>query len=327
MEITENTRFDLATNSLLRAPDTDLRAVGSLPNLFVVGAPKAGTTAIYYYFKSHPQVFVSPRKEINYMAFYDGLPPLRGPGDESIVARNSVTTLADYEGLYAGRTIELIAADTSPAYLRSAAAAARITKLCADAKIVIVLRNPIESAFSMYSMLRRDRREPCRTFREAWERTPERIAAGWDTCWDYQGEYLFARQVERYLKMFPRGQLFIRRYEELKTQPVKFYRQLCEFAGISEIDVATANRQVNVGATKRDLIRTRKIGRWALRAARVAGIIVPCSWKSALHRRYLAPPAFHLNREDREMLLNHFGRDILELSALLDWDLSDWLKP
>jgi hypothetical protein len=80
--------------------------------LFVVGAAKSGTTALYHYFKVHPQVFVPKVKEPNYMAFYAGNVPAAGPGDRHTVD-NSVTNFDDYVQLYAGRTTELIAADIS----------------------------------------------------------------------------------------------------------------------------------------------------------------------------------------------------------------------
>ena len=55
-----------------------------LPNLFVVGAAKAGTTALYHYFRAHPQIYVSATvKEANYMAYFGGLPDLHGPGDQA----------------------------------------------------------------------------------------------------------------------------------------------------------------------------------------------------------------------------------------------------
>ena len=71
----------------------DSMGLQHLPNIFVVGAAKSGTTALYHYFKLHPEVFVPTVKEVNYMAFFDGLPPLAGPGDRDIVARRSVTKL------------------------------------------------------------------------------------------------------------------------------------------------------------------------------------------------------------------------------------------
>jgi hypothetical protein len=205
-------------------------------------------------------------------------------------------------------------------------AAPKIAELCPDAKIVIVLRNPVERAFSMYSMLRRDRRETRRTFRDAFELTPQRLKAGWSGAWDYQGAYLFSQQVARYLKLFSPSQLFIRRYEQLKLQPAQFYAQLCDFLEIEPIDVHQANRNVNVGATRRDIIRTRKLGRWMLRAASAAGCFCPKSLKTTLRRRFLEGPAFELSPVDRQMLVEHFEGDIRKLAALLRWNLNEWLE-
>ncbi|HEY2760012.1 MAG TPA: sulfotransferase [Pirellulales bacterium] len=297
----------------------------NLPSLFVVGAAKSGTTALYHYFKLHPNVFVPTVKEVNYMAFFDGLPPLAGPGDRDIVARRSVTKFEDYQRLFATRTTESVAADVSPGYLQFSQTAGKIAELCPSAKIAIVLRNPVECAFSMYSMLRRDRREPCRTFRQAFALSEKRISARWDGCWDYRGAYLFADQVHRYLTLFPRSQMFIRRYEELQDKPAQFYQELCKFIGIPEIDVEHANQRLNVACTRRDLIRTRKMGRWMMRTAHVAGLAFPSSIKTPI-RRYLKQPAFELTSDDRRMLIDHFAPDVLRLGQLLGWDLRRWLE-
>ena len=97
------------------------------------------------------------------------------------------------------------------------------------------------------------------------------------------------------------------------------------FSGISEIDVQHANQRLNVACTRRDLIRTRKMGRWMMRTAHVAGLFCPTAVKTPL-RSYLKQPAFVLTREDRRMLVDHFKSDVLRLSELLNWDLHDWLQ-
>lgn len=177
----------------------------------------------------------------------------------------------------------------------------------------------------MYSMLRRDRRESCRTFRQAFALSQQRISAGWDGCWDYHGAYLFADQVQRYLNLFSRSQMFICRYEELQDTPALFYRELCKFTGVSELDVEHANQRLNVACTRRDLIRTRKMGRWMMRTAHVAGLFCPTSIKAPM-RRYLKQPAFELTSDDRRMLVDHFAPDVLRLGQLLGWDLRGWLE-
>ncbi|MEX2114401.1 MAG: sulfotransferase [Pirellulales bacterium] len=218
----------------------------TLPDVFVVGAAKSGTTAIHQYFRAHPQVFVPGTiKETNYMAFFDGLPRLAGPRDAQVL-EGSITNLAAYRALYAARSCEAAAVDVSPAYLYYPQAPAKIAELCPRAKIVIVLRNPAEAAFSMYAMMRRDRRERCGQFWRAFEQSSLRIAAGWEWAWDYQGCFRYAPQVARYLDRFPASQLFIRRYEELRDTPEQFYGALAQFLEISPIDLRQANRPWNV---------------------------------------------------------------------------------
>ncbi len=309
------------------AAQANAAVASHLPDVFVVGAAKSGTTALYHYFKAHPQVFVPATiKETNYMAFYNGLPPLAGPGDRQALAGKSVTRFTDYQALYRSRTNEICAADVSPAYLYCSQAAEKIAELCPRAKIVILLRNPVECAFSMYSMMRRDRREPCHKFWQAFEQSPQRMAAGWEWAWDYQRCAMFAEQVERYQTLFPPQQLFIRRYRELKNQPAAYYRDLCKFLDVSTIGLANANLQVNLSPTRRDMLTKRKAGRWLLRTARLVGLFFPPSVKATIRQKTIGQPAFVLSPEDRRRLIMHFEADIRRLAKLMSWDLSDWLR-
>ncbi len=296
-----------------------------LPNLFVVGAAKAGTTAVHHYFKAHPDVVVPQRvKETNYMAFYTGLPPLEGPNDQH-VARNSITRLEDYVAAFAHWTAERIGADVSPAYLYFPQAAYRIAELCSDAKIVMLLRNPVDCAFSMYSMMRRDKREPCRSFRSAFERTDERILAGWQWFWDLKGGWLYSQQIAPYLELFAPQQLFIRRYDDLQREPETFYRELTGFLGIELLDPSAANRRVNTAPSRHEMFAKRRLGRLILRSAHVAARVMPASLQTRFRHRLMDRPAFVLSDVDRHLLVDHYADDIRRLGKMLDWDLSDWL--
>lgn len=297
-----------------------------LPNLFVVGAAKSGTTALYHYLRAHPQIYVpSTIKEPNYMAFFAGLPVLNGPGDRVHGAARSITRLEDYEKLYADWNHAKVAADVSPAYLHRPHAAAKIAELCPRAKIVMLLRNPIEATFSMFSMMHRDRRENCDSFAEAFHRTHERLAAGWEWAWDYQSCFYYSDQVARFLDLFPREQLFIRRYEELKCTPEKFYRDLMEFIGVDNLNSADANRWVNVGAQRSDILRRTRTGKVLLELARAARKVLPQTVLKRLKLDVLHQPAFKLAPKDRRMLADHFRDDIRRLSTLLKWNLDDWI--
>ena len=189
----------------------------------------------------------------------------------------------------------------------------------------MILRNPIECTFSMYAMMRRDGREPCRTFAEAFAQSPARMAAGWEWAWDYQRGFMLSDRVAAYFDQFPKQQLLIRRYEDLQSQPQRFYRDLNAFIGIDDIDLGDANKRENTSPTRGQMLRKKKLGRWMLRSARVAGWLTPPALKTTLRKRYLDPPAFVLNTDDRKLLVGHFADDIRKLAGLLSWDLGGWL--
>src|SRR5262249_49196768 len=140
--------------------------------------------------------------------------------------------------------------------------ARRIAKFCPAAKIVMILRNPIDCTFSMYAMMRRDLREPCRTFAAAFAESPARMAAGWEWAWDYHRGFMLADRVATYLEHIPEDQLFIRRYEDLQNHPERFYRELNAFIGIDDISLSDANKRENTSPTRGQMLRKRKLGRW-----------------------------------------------------------------
>ena len=299
----------------------------ALPNLFVVGAAKSGTTALYQYFKQHPDIFVPESvKELNYMAYSEGLPNYTGPGDQKHLIEKSVTNLADYTGYFHARKGQKIGADVSPSYLYYPQASRKIAELCPQAKIVIILRNPIECVFSMYSMMRREGREPCGSFRQAFQRSEERLAAGWEWAWDYQKGFLFSAKVNRYLEVFPRSQLFIRRYEDLNGSPDVFYAELTNFIGVEPMIDEPGKQRFNEAPRRRDRLAKHKVGRSILRMAKVFGKVLPQDMRDKLRKEILEKPAYVLGEEDRRLLVEHFSADIEKLGGLLHWDLSDWVK-
>ncbi len=295
-----------------------------LPDVFIVGAAKAGTTSLHQYFRAHPQVFVPAAvKETNFMSFAGGMPRFTGPRDAEVL-KSSISDLASYRRLYEARNQERVAVDVSPSYLYYAQAADHIAALCPRAKIVIVLRNPVEAAFSMYAMMRRDAREPFRIFWPAFTQSAARIAAGWEWAWDYQECFRYAGQVARFRNRFAESHLFIRRYEQLRDQPDQFYRDLCGFLDVAPIAGPQFHRRWNSAPRRRDMLAQARAGRWALRAARVAQRWAPVAWTRQLTAA-LDRPALALEADDRRRLVEYFDADIRALEKALSWDLSAWL--
>jgi hypothetical protein len=139
-----------------------LHSPAALPNFFVVGAPKAGTTSLYHYLDQHPQIFMSPIKEPNYFAteirpenFGDELQPqvaedlrelqeyLQGPMREKRFG-GLVSQWDDYLRLFQSVETEKAIGEASVCYLWSKTAAANIRSRIPGAKIIMILRNPAE---------------------------------------------------------------------------------------------------------------------------------------------------------------------------------------
>src|SRR5215210_5286768 len=139
----------------------------TLPNFIIVGAAKAGTTALYWYLSEHPAVYMSPVKETFYFAYGVDEAGRLLYGDPE-VHRFPVKTLREYEALFAAAGDASAIGEASPIYLECPQSAGRIRELIPAARIVASLRQPVDRAYSDYIMYlrRRGRRlDPVRDFR------------------------------------------------------------------------------------------------------------------------------------------------------------------
>jgi hypothetical protein len=213
------------------------------PQFFVVGAPKAGTTAVYHWLRSHPEVFLPSVKEPSYFAYADSSAiPKNGPYDPDYIRQITVNR-ASYAELYyaAGRKLT---GDISPVYLLNEYAAGRIAMARPDSLIIILLRDPVERAFSQFMHHLRDSLEPCETFEEALEQEEERFFNGWSPghCYASHGHYL--PQIEKYFAEFPKEQILVLEYRDLQYAPEHCWRQICEHLSIKQIGLFK-NERVN----------------------------------------------------------------------------------
>ncbi len=113
----------------------------TMPNFLIVGAMKCGTTALYYYLEQHPQIFMSPVKEPNFFCF---------EGREGLDSGNSITDIAAYRGLFRGVSSERAIGEASHCYLYEPRAVERIKHYTPDARLIAILRSPIERAYSHF---------------------------------------------------------------------------------------------------------------------------------------------------------------------------------
>jgi hypothetical protein len=195
---------------------------GTWPNLFIVGAHKAGTTSLYEYLKQHPQIFMSPMKE-----------PCFFSQDRVRLDRDLVVAKErDYHRLFRGSEGYGVVGEASPSYLWHPDVPRRIAERVPDAKIVILLRDPIERAYSHYLMDLRDG-GPTAPF---YDTIRDQFANGvkvYGTGYLYVDLGLYSEQVKRYLHEFGCDRVLVVMFEDLAHRPAETLFRICRFLKVA----------------------------------------------------------------------------------------------
>ena len=293
-----------------------------MPNFIVIGAGKSGTSSLHYYLAQHPEIFVCPVKEPRFFAFDGARPGFSGPGDEQYNAQ-CVYELDKYRALFAGVTTERAVGEISPRYLRSVKAADAIKKYVPDAKLVAILRNPADRAYSSYLMKVRDGLET-ESFPEALRLEAENARSNWH--WgDYAYVGYYFRHLKVYFDRFPRDQIRVCIFEEFIREPLGAMQDLFQFLDVDSTFVPdTEQRHNESGIIRNPVLRmlwhkSRGIRGWIRPYC-------PTKLRHAAFQRVIrnlvkqpVPPEF------RAELLQRYKPDIEKLEDLLRRDLSIWL--
>jgi Sulfotransferase domain len=301
-----------------------------LPDFFVAGVPKAGTTALHAALAGHPGLYLSAVKEPKFF-LTDGPPPTQGGPGDAKTYREHVWRRADYEGLFAAAPAGALRGESTPFYLYSAAAQERIRGLIPHARLIVVLRDPVERAHSNWTHLWSAGLDPIPDFVAACAAEDRRVAAGWADFWHYTRLGMYGRQLEHLYSVFPRDQVLVFRYRAMITEPGLVLDQVCAFLGVRP-GLLTELPRENVTAHPPETARHRALGR-LLRGGSAIATVLPGHAGSQLIDRLQArlqagaQPRQPLTWEQRSALLPRFEADIRLLESLTGEDFSDWLAP
>ena len=299
--------------------------MNGMPQFLLIGAARAGTTAIYSYLRQCPEIFMPRVKEPNFFAFEGQTLACRGPGADYI--NNSITRLADYRDLFATSPPGAVLGEASPLYLFADQAAARIRHHAPDARLVVVLRNPVEQAFSHFMYATKQRIEPLTDFVAALNAEDQRIADGWQPLFGYSRFPRYSEQLARYLALFPREQILIRLYEEFERDPATLMQDILAHIGVRSgfrPDMAVKH---NAGGVPKNRIFQDFLMK-SNPVTRAIGLVVPQETRLRIRDRLAG---FNLKREEtippeaRAILLARLGDQIRALEPMIDRDLSNWL--
>lgn len=296
-----------------------------LPDFVVIGAAKSGTTALYHLLRQHPQVYMSPVTEPGFFAFDETRPSFAGPRQESLVNRRFVWRRPDYLELFRGSGNAVAAGEATPYYLISPRAASNLKRDLPGVRLVVLLRHPVERAYSHYLMLVRDGHETL-SFEDGLAAEPARTTANW-----YWGRYrehgYYHRHLSRYFELFPREQIRVYLYEDLLRDPQGLLRDLFPILGVDPaVPIDTSTRHNVSGVLTNPLWRLV----WS-RTNGVRALIRPLLSRSLRRgvasffetRPMIKPP---MREATRRVLLADFRDDTLKLQDLIGRDLSAWLR-
>ncbi|SNS20663.1 Sulfotransferase family protein [Geodermatophilus saharensis] len=305
---------------------------GRLPQFVIAGAPKAGTTALHAALATHPGLYLSPVKEPKYY-LTDGRPPprsrQRGPGDAHS-AREWVWRREDYLRLFDGAPPGTVRGESTPFYLHDRAAQRRLAADVPGIRVVVVVRDPVDRAWSNWVHLRADGLEPEADFGTAVSREDARVAAGWAPFWHYRGLGRYGEQLRDLYAVLPRSQVLLLRYRQLVDTPRETLDRVSDFLGV-EPGVAHTVAPENVKPHVPDTPRYRALARVVRAGAAVGAFAPPQVWRqvsrpllAALHAgRVPRPP---LPVEVRRAVLAPLLPDIALLEELTGESFDDWRR-
>jgi len=299
-----------------------------LPNFFIIGAAKAGTTALYDMLAQHPEIYMSQVKEPRFFATV-GEPPLYpGPAGD-FLRRVTVWRPHEYAMLFAGVTDQRAIGEASAIYMRLPLAAQRIRQSLPKSRLIAILRQPAERAYSNYTFMRQHGIEPESSFEAALSQEDARAQAGWYPGIYYQKNGYYHAQLTDYYALFPREQIKVVLHEDLRDTPQALLRDLFRFLDVAE-NFAPEIRRSNVTLTPKNR-RLHQLATHPTQVEERAKFLPAFAQRtlvSGLQRVdsqfNLAPPPL-LDPETRACLTEEYREDILKLQELIGRDLSLWL--
>ncbi len=296
------------------------------PNFFIIGAPKCGTTALCEYLRDHPNIYISELKEPQYFAF--DFEQYRVP-----------KTLEDYLGLFNSVAPEHTAiGEGSVFYLFSSVALKKIYEFDPQAKIIVMLRNPVDLVYSFHSQLLYSADEREKDFEKAW-RLQELRQQGKQIppqCREaaflqYAAMGKLGKQVEQLFTVFPPEQIKIIWFEDFVKSTKEVYDDVINFLGVPE-DNRTDFIRINENKThKLGVVGSFSekppalLSNIALKTKDILGIerLNILDTIRSLNTRIASREP--LTNDLRAELIEEFRDDIKKLSQLLDKDLNHWL--
>ena len=304
------------------------------PDVFLVGAPKSGTTSLNHYLKQHDEIFVPVEKEAHYF------------GSDLLRFRYTYG-LDEYLALYKDALEGQRRLDSSVYYLYSRKAAEEIKAFSPDAQILIMLRNPVEMIKSLHTQLMFNGIEEISDLHLALEAEDGRAAAAANSAEGDAGDAgdagapkldlrlyrrvaAYTEQVQRYFEAFGREKVHVIVFDDFAASTPTAFRGVLEFLKVDpEIEIEFEVR--NPARVPQSLALTKLIQKPRSPARTIARMLIPTGLRHRLLRRLIALNSKRAGKAEvdadlRDSLRRDFVDEVSRLGDLLGRDLSHWTR-
>lgn len=300
----------------------------TLPNFLLIGAQKSGTSSLFRYLKTHPQVFMSHIKEPKFFALesedFDFKAPYQMPDTVARIAERE-----RYEALFGDVGGATAVGEGSTWYLHTPSAPAKIKEHVPQMKLIAILREPVTRAHSNFLHNRNYLKiEPHADFAAAIAAEEERRQKEWGHPWYYVHNGRYYTHLKRYFDTFGSDQIRVYLMEDLKADPETLLRDVYQFLGVDADFLPDFSQRFNVsaGTTKSESVSTFLDKPHPLKT-----LLKPLfperlrrRLKFAVAKQNRAPRT--IETAVRTQIIQAVREDVLQLQTLLDRDLSHWLK-
>ncbi|AOX04688.1 sulfotransferase [Moorena producens PAL-8-15-08-1] len=296
-----------------------------LPTFLIIGVQKAGTTSIYNYLTQHPQVYMSPVKETNFLEKdWETLPP-----DLITPNKNRIDTFEKYSQLFQDVKDEIAIGEASPNYLfHYKSSSELILRYLPDVKLIAILRNPIDRAYSDYLMHVREATDVAGKLQPLSEQLKFRSKGSFTLK-----KGLYTAQLRHFIETFNRDKIKVYLYDDLCKNPVALLQDMYRFIGVDETFIPDVSKKAQVGQVPKvklvnDLLRKQN----PFRTMVASGLkyILPLEVRQTVRSALININSTDkrkagISKEERQQLLEFYRDDILKLQDLIQRDLSVWL--
>ena len=308
-----------------------------MPNFFVIAPPRSGTTSLHHLLDQHPQIYMCPIKETHFFNL-EGEQFLWKEPDAKKIKRlkrdrayqAKVTHIETYRSLFEGVSDEIAIGEACPTYFRSPKAAERIRHYVPNAKLIVILRNPVDRAYSAYIA----RAASYNWLPDGFAHIPRTTRSEGIEKVDVQRAFVsigfYSAHLKRYFDTFDRAQIKVYLYRDLTSDPAGTLRGIYRFLHVDE--TFRPDMSVRYGAT--GIPRSKFLHRVIKRVTSPGPVktflrpFVPLSLRRFLseirNKNLVKPP---LDPEIRQEWIMLYREDILQLQDLIQRDLSEWLEP